>query len=149
MELFLLNTMENLESRKIGLTFLPFFCNFLQISKVGKKKKREKMKQCWAKSGPGGPTCTGKRARPRPCWQLCEKALGVLANSGGFIYCCPESLTVSKETPQVLFPSTLRSPTTTSAAELRRARRPAEWGKDWRSRVADTELNLARTFPPT
>jgi hypothetical protein len=33
-KLFLLNTMENKESRKIGLTFLPFFYNFLQISKV-------------------------------------------------------------------------------------------------------------------
>jgi hypothetical protein len=34
MKLFLLNTMENYESSKIGLTFLPFFYNFLQISEV-------------------------------------------------------------------------------------------------------------------
>jgi hypothetical protein len=33
-KLFLLNTMENKEPRKIGLTFLPFFYNFLQISQV-------------------------------------------------------------------------------------------------------------------
>jgi hypothetical protein len=33
-KLFLLNTMENKESRKIGLTFLGFFYNFLQISKA-------------------------------------------------------------------------------------------------------------------
>jgi hypothetical protein len=58
------------------LIFLPFFCNFLRISKVGQKKKREKMKQCWAESGPGGPSQV-ESARPR--WQLCEKALGVLA----------------------------------------------------------------------
>jgi hypothetical protein len=32
-KLFLL-TMENKEPRKIGLTFLPFFYNFLQISQV-------------------------------------------------------------------------------------------------------------------
>jgi hypothetical protein len=30
-KLFLLNTMENKESRKIGLTFLPFFYNFLEL----------------------------------------------------------------------------------------------------------------------
>jgi hypothetical protein len=35
LKLFLLNTMENKESRKIGLAFVPFFCNFLHISKVG------------------------------------------------------------------------------------------------------------------
>jgi hypothetical protein len=34
------------------------------------------MKQCWAESGPGGPSQV-ESARPR--WQLCEKALGVLA----------------------------------------------------------------------
>jgi hypothetical protein len=36
--------MENKESRKIGLKFLGFFYHFLSISKVGEKKKREKMK---------------------------------------------------------------------------------------------------------
>jgi hypothetical protein len=40
-KLFLLNTMENKEARKIGLTFLSFLYNFLQISKVLQKKKRE------------------------------------------------------------------------------------------------------------
>jgi hypothetical protein len=62
------------------LTFLGFFYNFLQISKVSLKKKREKLKQCWAEFKPSGPSPGGKRARPRPCWQLCEKALGVLDN---------------------------------------------------------------------
>jgi hypothetical protein len=33
-KLFLLNTMENKEPRKIGLTFLPFLYIFLQISLV-------------------------------------------------------------------------------------------------------------------
>jgi hypothetical protein len=33
-KLFLLNTMENKESRKFGLTFLGFFYYFLQISKA-------------------------------------------------------------------------------------------------------------------
>jgi hypothetical protein len=35
--------MENKKSMKIGLTFLGFFYNFLQISKVLVKKKKEKL----------------------------------------------------------------------------------------------------------
>jgi hypothetical protein len=46
--LFLLNTMKNKESNKIGLTFLTFFYNFLHISKVGQKKKRVNPEQYWA-----------------------------------------------------------------------------------------------------
>jgi hypothetical protein len=48
MKLFLLNTMENKKSRKIGLKILGFFYNFLQISKVGQKKKKENVEQYWA-----------------------------------------------------------------------------------------------------
>jgi hypothetical protein len=46
------------------LTFLGFFYNFLQISKVSLKKKREKLKQCWAEFNPGGPS-PGKIVRAR------------------------------------------------------------------------------------
>jgi hypothetical protein len=56
--------MENKESRKIGLIFLSFFYNFLQISQVSLKKKRKKLKQCWAKFNPGGPSL-GEIARAR------------------------------------------------------------------------------------
>jgi hypothetical protein len=45
MKLFLLNTMENRKSRKIGLKILGFLYNFLQISKVGQKKKKENVEQ--------------------------------------------------------------------------------------------------------
>jgi hypothetical protein len=48
--------MKNKESRKISLAFLGFFYNFLQISKVGQKKKKENVEQYWAQfdfSGPG------------------------------------------------------------------------------------------------
>jgi hypothetical protein len=69
--------MENKEPRKIDLTFLPFFYNFLQISQVLQKKKRKKLKQFWAKSSPDGPTQV-ESARPR-CG-LCRKALGLLNN---------------------------------------------------------------------
>jgi hypothetical protein len=41
MKLFLLNTMENKESRKIGLTFLGFFYNFLEFIWLWKKKKKK------------------------------------------------------------------------------------------------------------
>ena len=44
MKLFLLNTMKNTKSRKIGFTILGFFYNFLWISKVLLKKKRKKIK---------------------------------------------------------------------------------------------------------
>ena len=43
MKLFLLNTMENKKSRKIGLTILGFFYNFLQFPKASLKKKKEKL----------------------------------------------------------------------------------------------------------
>jgi hypothetical protein len=43
MKLFLLNTLENKKSRKIGLTFLSFFYNFLQFPKASLKKKKEKI----------------------------------------------------------------------------------------------------------
>jgi hypothetical protein len=43
MKLFLLNTRENKEPRKIGLLFLGFFCNFLHICKAPLEKKKEKV----------------------------------------------------------------------------------------------------------
>jgi hypothetical protein len=43
MKLFLLNIMENKKSRKIGLTILGVFYNFLWISKVLLKKKKKKI----------------------------------------------------------------------------------------------------------
>jgi hypothetical protein len=39
-KLFLLNTRENKESRKIGLTFLGFFYNLLEFICLWKKKKK-------------------------------------------------------------------------------------------------------------
>jgi hypothetical protein len=63
MKLFLLNTMENLESRKIGLVFLAFFYNFLWISKASLKKKKKIFQQCWARTDPTGPTRNRKRGR--------------------------------------------------------------------------------------
>jgi hypothetical protein len=47
--------MENKKPMKIGLIFLGFFCNFLHIFKDLLKKKKERIKQSWAGSGPNGP----------------------------------------------------------------------------------------------
>jgi hypothetical protein len=52
------------------LTFLPFFYNFLQISKDLQKKKREKREQCWAQFDRSGPSLGGKRA---PALQALQK----------------------------------------------------------------------------
>jgi hypothetical protein len=80
MKLFLLNTLENKKSRKIGFTILGFFYNFLWISKVLLKKKKEKTQQYWAGFSPGGPGPGKTRPRPRARWLFCEKGLGFLAN---------------------------------------------------------------------
>jgi hypothetical protein len=80
MKLFLLNTMENKKPRKIGLTILGFFYNFLEFIWLWKKKKREKpvtvLGRIWFKR----PMSRGKCARARSLWQLCTEGLGFLAN---------------------------------------------------------------------
>ena len=83
MKLFLLNSMENKKSRKISFTILPFFYNFIHISKVLLKKKREKVEQCWAGFSPAAQS-RGKSV-PAPAhaparWQLCTEVPDFLAN---------------------------------------------------------------------
>ena len=72
--------MENKKPRKISFTILGIFCNFLHISKVGQKKKKENMEQHWAQfdfSGPG----PGENVRaPAPAGQVCAEVLGVFTN---------------------------------------------------------------------
>jgi hypothetical protein len=132
-QLFLLNTMKNKESMKIGLTFLGFFYHFLWISKVLLKRKKKRLLQYWSDSSLNGPTTQGIGARPRPRWKLAERPLGFSLTGNGFLHCYSESLTVCTKALEVLFLYIARSPTTSSVAELRRARRPADWGKYWRS----------------
>jgi hypothetical protein len=79
MKLFLLNTMENKKSRKIGLTILGFFYNCLQFPKASLKKKKEKIKQYWVGFSPGGPG-SRRNAHARPRGRFCRKGLEVLAN---------------------------------------------------------------------
>ena len=73
MKLFLLNSMENKKSRKIGFTILGIFCNFLHISKVLLKKKRENSKQYWAEIKPGGPGPRGIARAPAPALASLQK----------------------------------------------------------------------------
>jgi hypothetical protein len=80
MELFLLNTIENKKSNKIGFTILGFFCNFLEISKVPLKKKKKRVEQCWADSSPTGPVPGENERAPMPAGQICAEALNVLDN---------------------------------------------------------------------
>jgi hypothetical protein len=47
-KLFLLNSTENKKSRKISLTFLGFFYNFLEFIWLWKKKKKKNEQQYWA-----------------------------------------------------------------------------------------------------
>jgi hypothetical protein len=80
MKLFLLNSRENKESRKISFTILPFFYNFLHISKVLLKKKREKG---WTVLGwfqPSGPVQRGKAPARAPALRVCAEALAFLNN---------------------------------------------------------------------
>jgi hypothetical protein len=63
MKLFLINTMENQESRKIGLTFFPFFYNFL---KLDRKRKRKSVNSARPILAQAAQTQAETRARPRP-----------------------------------------------------------------------------------
>jgi hypothetical protein len=128
MKLFLLNSRENNKPRKIGFTILGIFYHFLEFFKVLLKKKKEKQKQGWADSSPGGPTLEGKRARAR--WLLCKNTLGVLTNWDPVFQCLTQSLTVCIKVLPLLSILGLKSPTVHGAAELRRAPGPADWGKD-------------------
>ena len=85
MALFLLNTMENKKSRKIGLTFLGFFYNLLEFIWLWKKKKKKNEQQYWATLAQAAQQHREKRSRacvrprPRARWILCRKALGLTA----------------------------------------------------------------------
>ena len=65
MKLFLLNSRENKKSRKIGLIFLGFFCNFLHLLELCWKKKKIKIEQSWADFSPGSPTTAEIQPRAR------------------------------------------------------------------------------------
>jgi hypothetical protein len=113
--------MKNKEPRKLSLTFLGFCYHFLQLFKVLLKKKKEKLEQCWAQfvfSGPG----PGENAPPR--------ALAVLRKGNEFFYYFIVSLIDCRKPLHVLILHKVRSSTASSAAELRRARRPAGGGQD-------------------
>ena len=94
MKLFLLNSTENKKSRKIGLTFLSFFYNFLQFPKASLKKKKEKTKQYWAGFSPGGPITQGKRGARARGGSFAKMPSGFWLTRNGFFYYFIVSLTV-------------------------------------------------------
>jgi hypothetical protein len=81
MKLFLVNTMKNKKSRKIGLIFLGFFYNFLEYIWLWKKNKKEKLVTVLGRFWPRSAQQRVKaRLRPRAHWLLCRKALNLLDN---------------------------------------------------------------------
>jgi hypothetical protein len=110
MKLFLLNSMENKKSRKIGFTILGIFCNCLHISNVLLKKKRENSKQYWAEIKPGGPR-----------WHLYRKGLDLLIIPKRVQSLLHESLTIPRKVPGFLFLRRVKSTTASSAGKLWRA----------------------------
>jgi hypothetical protein len=123
MKLFLINTMENQESRKIGWTFLEFFYNFLQISKVLMKKKREKLKQCWAEFNPGGPTM-GESA---PARQFCIKSPAFQDNQKRVLALFSWVADICRKVPGFLFLYTARSTTVSGVRPISGDPVPACW----------------------
>jgi hypothetical protein len=65
--------MENKKSRKISFTILPFFYNFLHISKVLLKKKKENTQQYWAQTGLSGPTLRRSAPAHAPALVISQK----------------------------------------------------------------------------
>jgi hypothetical protein len=63
--------MENKKSRKIGLIFLGFSCNFLHISKALLKKKKEKVSTVMGWIQP-------RRPSPERKTRACARALAAL-----------------------------------------------------------------------
>jgi hypothetical protein len=110
--------MENKESRKISLTFLGFFYNFLQLFKVLLKKKKEKLQQYWADSSPDGPRPHRNACAPAPALAALRKGprRSGLTRSRFFHY-FPKSLTVCRKALEVLFLYRPRSTTTGSAGD--------------------------------
>jgi hypothetical protein len=83
MKLFLLNSRENKKARKIGLIFLGFVCNFLHISKVLLKKKKEKYSTVLGSNWPKRPNTTQKRAR---AGHFAQRPSGFWVTGNKFLY---------------------------------------------------------------
>jgi hypothetical protein len=136
MKLFLLNTMKNKKSRKIGLRILGFFYNFLQFPKASlKKRKRKRLNSTGPVSAQAAQVHAETRARARE-GDFAEEPSVFWLTGDGFGHFCTELLTVCRKDPVVLILRRGRSPTAPRVAELRRARRPAGGGQDWCSASA-------------
>jgi hypothetical protein len=76
MKLFLLNSRENNEPRKLSFIILGFFYNFLHISKVLLKKKKKKIpNSIGLKLAQVAQPRAEARSRTRLRWPSCKRAL--------------------------------------------------------------------------
>jgi hypothetical protein len=66
LKLFLLNTMENKESRKIGLAFLPFSVIFYIFLKLDRKRKEKRRNSVGPNLAQAAQVHAETRTRPRP-----------------------------------------------------------------------------------
>jgi hypothetical protein len=113
MELFLLNTMENKEARKIGLTFLGFFYHFLVFIWLWKKKKN--LQQYWTHSSQTAQQHRESGRAHARGGNLAERPSGFSLTGNGFLHCYSEPLTVCTKALEVLFLYRLKSTTVSSA----------------------------------
>jgi hypothetical protein len=90
----------------------------------------------------------GARARPRPDG-FAERPPRFWITGNKFPYCFYESLTVYRNTLQLLFLYPTRPRRRQRTEELRRATVPADWGNDRRAQAADTKSKLPRVIPPS
>jgi hypothetical protein len=114
---------------------LDIFRIFLQFSidfqSLIEKEKEKRLEQYWAKSSRSGPTAQESACARAHAGYFAEWSPMFWLTQGGFGYCFLESLTVYTGVPRVLFLHRPRSPTVSSAAELRRAPGLAKQSKDW------------------
>jgi hypothetical protein len=98
--------MENKKPRKIGLTILGFFYNFLEFIWLWKKKKRKNQQQYWAGFSPGQPNYIGNRvARPHApahSGNFAQRPLVYQLNRSRFVYCSSVSLTICRDALDLL-----------------------------------------------
>jgi hypothetical protein len=92
--------MKNKKSMKISFTILPFFYNFLHISKVLLKKKKEKYSTVLGSNWSKRTNTTQKRARARArAGHFAQRPSGFWVTGNKFLYYSYVSLTVYRKPP--------------------------------------------------
>jgi hypothetical protein len=126
--------------------FSTFFYLFLKLDRKRKEKRCNiagpnlvQAAQQWAEARP----------RPRARGNFALRPSGFWVSGNKFLYCFYVSLTVYRNTLQLLFLYATRPRRRSRAERLRRGPGPADWGYDRRSRAVDIKSDLPRVFSPT